>query len=138
MTKQQTDEKEIERWIKKKNRDDIKKKLNPIYSIKTGSWYKSEEMFEDVEDLMIAVGTHFYNKGKTKATKSLKAKVEELKEENNEIEKIMFDSFFIKKKDRNKKTIDIIKNYNWLQQTNKTLTKQIEELKKKIKELEKK
>jgi len=31
-------EEQIERWIKNKNKDDIKHKINPIYSIKTPYW----------------------------------------------------------------------------------------------------
>ena len=53
----------IEKWIKEKNKEDVKNELNPIYSIKIGSPYAEKEMYEDVEQLMIAVGTTFYNKG---------------------------------------------------------------------------
>lgn len=64
--------KEIAKWIKKKNKEDIKNKIDPIYSIKNGSWYANEEMFDDVEELMIAVGETFYEKGLKQFPKEIK------------------------------------------------------------------
>ena len=71
--------KEIKKWIKKKNKEDIKNELNPLYSIKIGSWYASEELFEDVEQLMIAVGETFYEKGLKQFQKEIKEFQEDLK-----------------------------------------------------------
>ena len=63
---------DIEKWIKNKNKEDIKNKINPIYSIKIGSPYECNEMFEDVEELMIAVAETFYNKGLKENEEDLK------------------------------------------------------------------
>ena len=58
---------QIKKWIEKRNKEDIKCELNPIYSIKVGSPYANEEMFNDVEELMIAVAETFYDFGKKDA-----------------------------------------------------------------------
>ena len=78
--------KEIKKWIQDKNKKDTKNNLNPIYSIITGSPYECKEMFNDVEELMIAVAETFYEKGKNeieKITKELKNKFKECKKSPN-------------------------------------------------------
>jgi len=82
--KQKTREEELEREVRKRIKEDIKSKLNPLYSISTGSWYANKEMIDDVTEIMIAENLIGFDKGKQSALNQfedeVKDKVEKLKE----------------------------------------------------------
>lgn len=67
-------EKEVLREQRKKNNEDVKLELNPLYAIKVGNPYESEEMFRDITELIEAVAIHNFKKG----VKNTIAEVEEL------------------------------------------------------------
>jgi len=85
--KQKTREEELEREVRKRIKEDIKSKLNPLYSISTGSWYANKEMIDDVTEIMIAENLIGFDKGKQSALKQfedeVKEKVEKLKDDTN-------------------------------------------------------
>jgi len=83
-------EEEVLKNQRKKNKEDIKNGLNPLYSIAIGSLYECNEMLMDTEELIDAVALTNFNYGLKKAKEDFIKKINKLfKEEDNIISKAM-------------------------------------------------
>jgi len=63
--------KEIEKFIKEHNKEDVNYMIDPLYSIKNGSWYANEEMYRDIEELLVATGIVSAKKAMKKQKKDI-------------------------------------------------------------------